>query len=401
MPNNVELNYKRLSGEGYTPDKVFKPKEYGWQGDWEGRALLAFCCHYEMHGKKPDCLKSFMENLKSHLNEKSYLGEIYDDGIVDEQQLSGHSWLIRGLVKYYELFKDEFAFNVAKNIVENLYLKNEKKFYEYPIDRKKDGGGVSGEILCEQSGWKLSSDVGCAFISVDGLAHYYALTGDERVKNLLDVMIKLFIKTDVVKQSFQTHATLSFLRGTLLLYQKTNADFYLEIVKKTFDTYLQYGMTLTYENFNWFNRKDTWTEPCAVVDSFILAVGLYKITSDKKYLTLTRRIWFNGLQFCLRDNGGAGPNSCVTTEQKTLKVNMYEAPFCCTMRYAEGLLTAEKNKNLLSWNKNADLTVDEYGRKFIDDKLVVKYNGTETPIFKSAELKNKDDIMSAKLLILP
>ena len=140
-------------------------------------------------------------------------------------------------------------------------------------------------------------------------------------------------------------------------------------------------MTLTYENFNWFGREDTWTEPCAIVDSLILATELYKITKNDRYKTLARRIWFNGLQFCHRDNGGAGPNTCVTTSQTILKVSMYEAYFCCTMRYAEGLLEYSNNESLFGWNENAPTEMDEIGRRFIDDKLLVEYNGEWTPIF--------------------
>ena len=56
---------------------------------------------------------------------------------------------------------------------------------------------------------------------------------------------------------------------------------------------------------------ETWTEPCAVVDSLILALELYRITKEDRYRVLARRIWFNGLQFCQRPNGGVGPNTCV------------------------------------------------------------------------------------------
>ena len=48
-------------------------------------------------------------------------------------------------------------------------------------------------------------------------------------------------------------------------------------------------MTATYENYNWFGNghKETWTEPCAVVDSLILALELYRLTKDVDVVTAT------------------------------------------------------------------------------------------------------------------
>ena len=149
-------------------------------------------------------------------------------------------------------------------------------------------------------------------------------------------------------------------------------------------------MTLTYENFNWFGREDTWTEPCAVVDSFILATELYKITKIEEYRTLARRIGFNGVQFCQREIGGVGPNSCVTKGQGVLRIVMYEAPFCCTMRYAEGMLEYHNNRDMFLWDDAVSVVIDDFGRGFIDDKLVVGYGGKDVPIFSCNCMPEKD-----------
>ena len=47
---NIELNFKRLSEEPYALNNLFQSADYDWPGDWEGRALLAFLCHYEISG---------------------------------------------------------------------------------------------------------------------------------------------------------------------------------------------------------------------------------------------------------------------------------------------------------------------------------------------------------------
>lgn len=387
---NIELNFQRLSeSKEYAFENIFQKEDYDWYGDWEGRALLAFVCHYQIHGKKIPCMDELVKALPLHINSKLYFGPEFNGITVDEQQLSGHSWFLRGLIKYTQAFQNHYTLQVAKSIVENLYLPVADWYQKYPLKREGQGG-VCGMITGIESGWKLSSDVGCAFMCVDGLAHYYEYTKDMRVKVLLDKILEVFFLADYVKSGFQTHTTLSCARGILTLYKVTNDKKYLEKVEEIFENYVKYGMTLTYENFNWFGREDTWTEPCAVVDSFILATELYKITVKQDYLTFARRIWFNGLQFCQRPNGGAGPNTCVKKGQPVLKVFMYEAPFCCTMRYAEGLLTYVQNESLFVWNEQSKQEKDEYGRVFINDKMLIKVNGEYVPIFAGYTLSKEE-----------
>ena len=381
MIDNIAFNFRRLCTDQYDIDHVFQKDAYSWPGDWEGRALLAFCCHYEMHKTAVPCMHPLVAELKAHTNNGLYFGSPFDGQTVNEQQLSGHSWYLRGLLKYYRLFRDPVALEAAKSTVEQLYLPALPFYDHYPLKRPETDGGVSGHTDLTLNGWILSSDVGCAFMCVDGLADYYSETRDPRVKHDLDTVITLFSGIDLLTYRFQTHTTLTCLRGILTLYECTGDDAYLRIAEEKFDYYQQHGMTLTYENFNWFGRPDTWTEPCAVVDSLILAVKLYRITGQPRYRTLARRIWFNGLQFCQRQNGGVGPNTCVTPENPVLSVSMYEAPFCCTMRYADGLLCYTQNEALFTVTENDPESTDELGRHFLGDRLLVKTGSEIQPIF--------------------
>ena len=365
----INKSFLRLSSADYSIDKIRQDDSYGWAGDWEGRALLAFVRLYQVTGKKIPCADEIINHLPKWLNERGYMGEI-SFPLADEQQLSGHSWLLRGLTAYYRAFNDERVLTYAKNIVEGLYLPLENNYAEYPLAREKSStGGVSGNSVGLLGKWKLSSDIGCAFIALDGLSDYYALTADERVKNMLNRLISRFMQIDLVGSECQTHATLSATRGIIRFYRLVKDKKYFDYAAKIYQTYLSCGMTLTYENFNWFNRKDSWTEPCAVVDSFIVAAELFRITGDEKYKTLAARIWFNGLNFCQRDNGGAGPNTCVTQSSPVLSISLYEAPFCCTMRYAEGLYYAVENRDLLDCGSG--FSKDEYGRLFLGNVLLV------------------------------
>jgi len=116
-------------------------------------------------------------------------------------------------------------------------------------------GGVSGHNALKINGWILSSDVGCAFMCVDGLAHYYAQTKDQRIKIFLDKVIDLFMKVDPVSLGFQTHTTLTCIRGILKLYKATGDEKYKNHAISRFSTYLKDGMTLTYANYLYFFKN--------------------------------------------------------------------------------------------------------------------------------------------------
>ena len=377
---NIEKHFRRLHQPPYDYDNLFAGNP-GWPGDREGRALLAFLCHYHISGRKVPCMERMMRGLPEKTNGYGFFGEVPAAGHADEQQLSGHNWYLRALTDYVKTFGDPFARQALQSTFERLYLPALPLYGDYPLDRDSSGGGVDGHINGAGRGWALSSDVGCAFMCVDGVARYYALTGDERARAFLETVTEVFLNANMVARGFQTHTSLTCLRGMLSLYETTGEDKYLKAVRREFDRYLRYGMTLTYENFNWFGREDTWTEPCAVVDSLLLAVSLYRITDEDQYRVLARRVWANGLQFCQRDNGGAGTNKCVTRSQPVLRISGYEAPQCCTMRYAEALLCCHRNRELFTYEPFAPVTTELDGRRYSDDRLIVLSDGEERPVF--------------------
>ena len=132
------------------------------------------------------------------------------------------------------------------------------------------------------------------------------------------------------------------------MYEITLGEKYLEFAKQIWTLYTEKGMTYTYQNLNWWGRPDSWTEPCAVVDSLMLSVELYKATKDEKYRVVAARIYANGFATFQRDNGGAGTDTVVAYGGKNiLKMRSYEAWFCCTMRLSEGLWYINNNKELL------------------------------------------------------
>ena len=129
------------------------------------------------------------------------------------------------------------------------------------------------------------------------------------------------------------------------------------------------GMTYTYQNLNWWQRPDSWTEPCAVVDSLMLATELYKATDDEMFRKTAARIYHNGFSTLQRDNGGAGTDTLVTDESEWdyLIARSYEAEFCCSMRLSEGLWYINENASLLYAETLGNIAKNEKGIYFDGD----------------------------------
>mgnify|MGYP005867698471 CR=1 FL=1 len=350
----IELNAKRLLSDIYTYPKVFMQENNEWKGDWEGRALLAMCSLYRVtEGDYREALlaqiKTYMVHLPEHINSNGYFGPLFDKNCINEQQLSGNSWYIRGLCEYFSVFSDQYVFDLIKTISDNFLCEIGQYILDYPIV-KREVGGVGGHLGKDNyRNWMLSSDVGCAFILLDGITAAYKVYPNEKLRVSIENMIHQYSQLDFEGLSVQTHATLSGARGIMRYFTITKDVKYLEIVKKIFKLYLDKGMTVNYANYNWFG-KPYWTEPCAVVDSLILAEQLYLYTLDVEYIRLFNRIYFNALASGQRQNGGAGCETCLTEKSGEMRMHLYEAFFCCTMRLAEGL--AAVNDFLVIREKN-------------------------------------------------
>ncbi len=336
-------NFSRLHKDEYQLNKLFRDVEYEWPADFEGRALLALTLLGQALNSPSKNADFIIQKLPQHLNELGYMGPVSPEGICDEQTLSGHGWLLRGLFEYYLWNGNNLAKDMAETIVNKLFLPLSGHYKKYPLDANLRSGG--GEAVGSRQNiidnWRLSTDVGCAFIPLDGLSQAYTIMPTNALRMLLIEIISRFVSADKKVLGMQTHATLTALRGILRFYEATKQTEYLDIVKDTFEIYIQEALTENSENYNWFGRPD-WTEPCAVVDSFMLSVGLWNHTRETAYLALAQDIYYNGLGYEQRPNGGFGCNTCSgahNTRVSPMK-DLFEAWWCCSMRGGEGLSRA-------------------------------------------------------------
>ena len=336
----LSRNYNRLEEEKYWPENVFQREiaHETWPGDTEGRTMLAWVLLAQATGRAPRCLERVLEMWPAELNERDYFGKLYTDGI-SEQQLSGHGWVLRALAELRRWRGDDLAEQFAKPIVENLILPTAGQYATYPIDPAEltEAGEYSGSQYKQLGRWILSTDVGTVFNCLDGVIDAHDVFRDDRLQPVIEEMIGRFLEIDLAAVRAQTHASLTACRSILRWANSTTDTSLIGEVRNRYLTYTDQAWTEHHANFNWFNRPE-WTEPCAIVDSLMTAMELWRHTGNNRFLEDAHLIYFNGLSHGQRFNGGFGLDNCPGANgEDELRYTCLEAHWCCTMRGGEGL----------------------------------------------------------------
>ena len=361
LGRRCQLSFQRL--EDYTPAFTLTGNP-GWPADREGRAVLG----QVLIGRAVQRVSSQTTLLLAGMP-GGVLGVPLDPAAIDEQQVAGHSWLLRGLCEHHAWLGQAEVLARIRRIVDELFLPLRGRFVGYPIDparRGPQGGGPAGEHLGGTlDGWRLSSDIGCAFIALDGLTHAYEIDPRPALAALIEEAIARFRELDPVAVGNQTHATLTCMRALLRWHRLLGRPELLAHVQRLFDIYLGTASTEQHHNWNWFGRPQ-WTEPCAVVDAFEVAIGLWRATGEAARLAQAQEILFTGLAR-QRHNGGYGCDICTGALNQTAVAsfkNIYEGHWCCTMRGAEGLARAAEHswcvdgsRVLLPWQGDSTATL--------------------------------------------
>jgi hypothetical protein len=159
-------NFDRLETDIYQPQNIFSDSHptasMDWPGDYEGRIILGLVLQAQATHREPVYLDEIMRMLPLKFNKKGYFGAIQGDTI-NEQQLSGHGWLLRGLCEYYIWKKDEKVKKYILDIIQNLALPTTGHHKDYPIlpeERKPHVGEMAGTSQNVIKNWLLSSDIG-------------------------------------------------------------------------------------------------------------------------------------------------------------------------------------------------------------------------------------------------
>jgi hypothetical protein len=354
LQKRILRNFDRLESPRFQPVEstgCLREAWYSWPGDMEGRTILSLAMLQQSVDRDAVYLQKTIDMLPGRMNNKGYFGKNYFPQC-DEQQRSGHGWFLRGLCELYEDRKDPKVKKMIEDVVNNLVVPTAEKHKHYPIDpakREKEKGGYSGEVLNNKGVWRLSTDIGCDFIFMDGVIQAADVLDRKDIYPIIDEMVARFLEVDLVAIKAQTHATLTGLRGLIRYAAITGNLNLIGEAEKRFNLYVREGSTENHMNYNWFGRP-THTEPCAFIDAFMVATQLWQVTGKTSYLEESHKIYFNGLGHGQRKNGGFGLENCSGHEDSFLKIDSPEAWWCCTMRGSEGLVKAAEYSFVQSGN---------------------------------------------------
>jgi len=348
----LQLNAWRLSRPDYaaSPLRAIQATP-DWPGDFPGRLILAWTELAEATGRVPSGLKELVDALPGSFNARGYLGRPMNLDAIDEQQLSGHGWLISGLCRYAAFSGDRRPVQWVATMIRELALPLRGRYRQYPRTpgARNPGGGAFGALTGRTlGGWKVSTDVGCAYIFLEGLVAAYRVLPSPELAELIDEAGESFLATDVEALHAQTHASLCAARNLLLHEEQTGMRHrWLPRIEALYRGYRARAMTENEANWNWFGRPATWTEPCAVVDSFLLTLELWRVTGEPAYLGDAHRIFYNGLGYGQKPHGGFGCDSLAGAEGDSsgdgglgLTNRIWDVTWCCNMRGACGLAGA-------------------------------------------------------------
>lgn len=319
----------------------------GWPGDWEGRAMLALIHGEEALHTKAAYLPELIEWIYSLMNDEGYRSEPNDKlnlEDINEQMHSAQNWLMRAFMAYYRQTGDSKYLDDVKTILRNLYLPIKEHLPNYPRTANDRVVASDKAAIGHTTGhfreWRLSSDTGCIFMCFDALGEAWQLIDEEplhtEIGELIDALLNEFRHMDYVAAELQTHASLTCMRGLMRVYRVKREKELLDIIEKYFDDFIKHGMTIHYANINNFGGAGH-TEPCGIVDSYMLACQLWEETGKLSYLEMSHKIWWSALMRAQRFNGGFGCEWTGRDGFLRAHERIYEAFWCCTMRGAEGL----------------------------------------------------------------
>ena len=365
----AQRNFDRLHDPLFQYKNIAKHTlEDPYPGDFIGRTILGLVQLAQVLNQEPQFLAEIVEKFPKELvNDKGYTGKILENGFYDEIQITGHQFFLRGLCELYLWQKDDTIRDIIQSTVQNMMIPLANDIKSYPLENKRKSLKKGGTIAMDAGlveNWQLSTDTCQLFMVLDGLTQVYQIFPSNELKTAIEQIFNFYCQIDLLQIKAQTHSTLSALRGILRFYELLNKKKYLNFVERIYADYKKYAMTENYENYNWFGRP-AHTEGCAVIDSFLLAVELWKATGQQNYLHDAHLIYYNGVRHNQWTNGGFGANNCLGTKENARLTHKVEATWCCTMRGSEGLAKA-----------------GQYGYFYDQDNIYIPFYHNSTAVLK-------------------
>ncbi len=337
--HRLAASVSRLGREDYATSAVIaEGSASDWPGDVAGRLLLTTSRFAAAGHGDADRVTELFEAILKALAPHGYFGQQFTE-FIDEQQVASHGWVVSGLLQYGIVFADNRALVAAERVVDRLILPAVDALDRYPRERTLvETGDPFGGVVRVEHGWRLSSDTWCVMLSLNALVPLFEATGGVDVRAAIDRLVGVLGGIDLVAQRAQLHASLAAARNVARFGELTGDPRSVALAARIYEQYVVHGRTLNYATYNWFGRPNSWTEPCAIVDSLGLALCLWRITADAAYLRDVTRIEHSALGFAERLDGSFGLDTVATAQSPTISPFHSDARWCCTMRGGLGLV---------------------------------------------------------------
>lgn len=264
-----------------------------------------------MTGELSKRLEASLDMYSRRANAQGYLGPVMVPDAIHEQTLGGQFWVLNALYEYEASKKNGRVNAWADQILANIYLASAVAYPRYPIT-PAERVSQSFTLADGRTGkWDLAPmDIGCGMAgSLDALTDASRRHPSKETEQVLDMVIQRWTEIELEAINAQLHSTLISTRSLLRHFETTGRKELLHVATDRYRLYREKAMSDNFENHNWFGRPE-WTEGCAVVDSFIIAVQLWRFTGEATYLEDAHRIYYNGLtraaQYCFfKSDAGA------------------------------------------------------------------------------------------------
>lgn len=318
-----------------------------WAGDESGRYINVLSClapyagniyPNELKQELRQRLKKAVDGILPLQRDEGYFGKKLDENKLHRDHISGHNWLLRGLVEYYKITRDEKVLLAARKLGD-YYIKIHPRWTtpEAMIDAEP-----------EKYAYVYSNYTHC----LDGLVNLWRVTKEEKYLNLARKIGKL-VKT--FEHAVHSHHFFSTLRGLINLYLSSNDKFYLDKVEREWEAISAKGILPTYGVPECYTG---WAsdEGCSEVDWAMINLYLWNITQKPRYINMAEKVIFNHFFWNQCSNGGFSCNYGGGGDFRLGKMGNHtpgkrtEAYWCCSMHCTFGL--AEIARHIFTYNQN-------------------------------------------------
>lgn len=231
---------------------------------------------------------------------------------LDMALLWGNGRLLVGLLEYYQLTKSAKALEASRRIGDFLVRIGPLMLSQ----QMRDAFGAQ----------HFAASYICWTQQTEGLANLYAVTHDERYRNLAAAIAAVIER----RPGDHVHGYLTSLRGVMDLYQATGDEQLLRQCERAWsDITLSKDLLITGGVPEGWSPNNHRTEGCGEADWVRLNLSLWKATKNPKYLTMAERAVFNELAFNQYATGDFGHR--VYTDTGLPAAGAVRAWWCCTL----------------------------------------------------------------------